>query len=130
MSEQSRFLTQKEVSQITAIPRASLYDKIGRGEFPRPIKVGVRMSRWSRREVEAWCDAMEARLWGLHMALERGWDGADPGVETDLEALRLAAEVFEAIDPPEVSEPGRLAPAELGHCTESLNVIGPPRGDR
>ena len=73
---------------------------------------------------------IQARLWGLHMALERGWDGADPGVETDLEALRLAAEVFEAIDPPEVSEPGRLAPAELGHCTESLNVIGPPRGDR
>ena len=61
MSEQSRFLTQKAVSQITAIPRASLYDKIGRGEFPRPIKVGARMSRWSRREVEAWCDAMEAR---------------------------------------------------------------------
>ena len=26
------------------------------------------------------------------MALEREWDGADPGVETDLEALRLAAE--------------------------------------
>ena len=73
---------------------------------------------------------IQARLWGLHMALEREWDGADPGVETDLEALRLAAEVFEAIDLPETSAPGRLAPAGLGDCTESLRVTGPPRGDR
>ena len=73
---------------------------------------------------------VQARLWGLRVALEREWDGADPGVETDLEALRLAAEVFEAIDPPETSEPGRLAPAGLGTCTESLRVAGPPRGDR
>ena len=73
---------------------------------------------------------IQARLRGLHMALEREWDGADPSVETDLEALRLAAEVFEAIDPQETSEPGCLAPAGLGNCTESLRVTGPPRGDR
>jgi len=43
---------------------------------------------------------IQARLWGLHADLEREWDGADPGIETDLQALRLAANVFEAIDPP------------------------------
>ena len=43
---------------------------------------------------------IQARLWGLHADLEREWDGADPGIATDLQALRLAANVFEAIDSP------------------------------
>ena len=43
---------------------------------------------------------IQARLWGLHADLEHEWDGTDPGIETDLKALRLAANVFEAIDLP------------------------------
>ena len=43
---------------------------------------------------------IQARLWGLLAQLEREWDGVDAGVETDLEALRLAAEVVAAIDDP------------------------------
>ena len=41
---------------------------------------------------------VQARLWDIRMRLEKEWDGADPGIEDDMEALRVAADVLQALD--------------------------------
>ena len=42
--------------------------------------------------------AAQARLWDIREGIEREWDGADAGIEADLEALRIAADVLQAFD--------------------------------
>ena len=48
------FMVQAEVLAAVSMSRSSLYLYISRGEFPKPKKIGKRMARWSRQEVEAW----------------------------------------------------------------------------
>ena len=36
-----------------------VYRMIRRGEFPRPIRIGIRAARWRADEVEAWIDGRE-----------------------------------------------------------------------
>lgn len=47
-------LRRKEVEARTGLPRSSLYELIGRGEFPRPIRLGERSVAWIDSEVDAW----------------------------------------------------------------------------
>lgn len=48
------FMSQAEVLAAVCMSKSSLYLYINRGEFPRPKKLGMRMARWARQEVEAW----------------------------------------------------------------------------
>ena len=48
------FMVQAEVLAAVSMSKSSLYLYISRGEFPKPKKIGKRMARWSRQEVEAW----------------------------------------------------------------------------
>ena len=43
-----RILRRAEVEQTTGLPRATIYDKIAKGMFPRPIKLGERSGRLAR----------------------------------------------------------------------------------
>jgi prophage regulatory protein len=50
------------VKQKTGQSRSTIYDKVQRGEFPAPVKLGERAVGWVEAEVEAWVkDRIEAR---------------------------------------------------------------------
>ena len=46
-----------EVRQRTRLSRSELYRRICAGTFPRPIKLGERVSAWAENEVTAWIAA-------------------------------------------------------------------------
>lgn len=49
-----RILRQREVERITGLPRASLYDRIRAGDFPRQVRLSPRAVGWVEAEVAAW----------------------------------------------------------------------------
>ena len=49
-----RILRRAEVEQATGLPRATIYDKISKGMFPRPIKLGERSVGWLATEITEW----------------------------------------------------------------------------
>lgn len=42
------------------ISRSTIYEMIGRGEFPAPVKLGARAVGWRRRDIEAWLESRPA----------------------------------------------------------------------
>jgi prophage regulatory protein len=67
-----RILRRAEVEQTTGLPRATIYDKIARGAFPRPIKLGVRSVGWLETEIFAWQNARIAERDGPMAHGKRG----------------------------------------------------------
>ncbi|MER8683953.1 AlpA family phage regulatory protein [Mesorhizobium sp. M1405] len=57
-------LRRDAVERISGLPRSTLYAKIASGEFPRPIKIGVRSVGWLEQDVAAW----QARCIGARAA--------------------------------------------------------------
>ena len=53
----SKVLKLKEVIKKSALSKSSLYEKIKRGTFPAPIKLGERASGWIDDEVDEWIEA-------------------------------------------------------------------------
>ena len=51
----------KEIKAQTKIPASTVYFHIREGLFPKPIKIGERMSAWLQSEVDA---IMNARIAG------------------------------------------------------------------
>lgn len=49
-----RILRRAEVEKLTGLPRATIYDKIAKGVFPRPIKLGERSVGWLETEILVW----------------------------------------------------------------------------
>jgi prophage regulatory protein len=49
--------TIRTVQAITALGRTKIYDLIRKGDFPAPIKLGARTSRWPAAVIEAWVKA-------------------------------------------------------------------------
>lgn len=47
-------ITIKEVERSVGHKKSFIYDRISKGEFPPPKKLGTRTSRWIRGEVEEW----------------------------------------------------------------------------
>ena len=54
MHSTDRLLKIDEVVAMVALSESSIYRKMERGEFPHPIKVGVRAVRWWLSEILAW----------------------------------------------------------------------------
>jgi prophage regulatory protein len=50
-NQPTRILRRAEVLRITGMSRSSLYDRIARGEFPRPRKLGPRAVGWRDNEI-------------------------------------------------------------------------------
>lgn len=40
--------------------RAAIYEKVARGEFPRPIRLGARAVAWLESDLDAWIAARAA----------------------------------------------------------------------
>lgn len=52
------WLRQKDIAKKKGLPKATMYDMIRDGKFPKPLKMG-RMSFWDESEVD---QAMKANL--------------------------------------------------------------------
>ena len=60
--EKLSILRRKQVEKRTGLSRSTIYLRIQKGTFPRPINLGVRAVGWLVNEVEAWLVArMEIR---------------------------------------------------------------------
>jgi prophage regulatory protein len=49
-----KILRRAEVEQATGLPRATIYDRISKGSFPRPIKLSARSVGWLEAEIIEW----------------------------------------------------------------------------
>ena len=47
-------LRRKEVEQLTALSRSRIYDLMGKGEFPLPVRLGSMSVAWASTEIDAW----------------------------------------------------------------------------
>ena len=47
-------LKRREVERRTGLPRSTLYARMAAGEFPKPIKTGLRGVAWLESEVGDW----------------------------------------------------------------------------
>ncbi|PTT86601.1 transcriptional regulator [Pelomonas sp. HMWF004] len=47
----------KTVTQATGLSAATLYRKLAAGEFPEPVRLGTRCTRWKAADVRAWIQA-------------------------------------------------------------------------
>lgn len=56
----NKILRKPEVVEKTGLANSTLYAAIARGEFPAPLKLGVRASGWLESEVEAWLESRVA----------------------------------------------------------------------
>src|SRR3546814_9400490 len=54
MQEPVSLLRLPEVKRRVGLSRSTIYARIGRGEFPRPINLGAAVSAWDSREIDRW----------------------------------------------------------------------------
>ena len=54
MHDSRSLLRRPEVEALTTLSRSSLYKMMREGNFPEPIRVGLRAVRWRACEVKDW----------------------------------------------------------------------------
>jgi prophage regulatory protein len=52
--EKLSILRRKQVEKRTGLSRSTIYLRIQKGTFPRPINLGTRAVGWLENEIEAW----------------------------------------------------------------------------
>lgn len=50
------FLRRRQVEARTGLPRSTIYDRMKKGSFPKPINLGKRTVAWVDADVEAWME--------------------------------------------------------------------------
>ena len=59
MSE-TRLIRVPAVLERVGVKRSKLYAMVKAGEFPRPVKIGPKVSAWKVADVERWIDGQAA----------------------------------------------------------------------
>jgi predicted DNA-binding transcriptional regulator AlpA len=54
--EHARLLRLPEVMRLTGLSRSTIYQLASTLDFPKPVKLGRRISAWLAREVTEWID--------------------------------------------------------------------------
>ena len=49
-----------DVTRVVGVSRSTIYLMISRGEFPRPVKISARTSRWRASDIEKWVEGLAA----------------------------------------------------------------------
>jgi prophage regulatory protein len=49
-------IPRRRVTEITGLERSALYERIKRGTFPKPIRVGSAAVRWQLAEIVEWVE--------------------------------------------------------------------------
>ena len=60
MAHPTQLIDLNTIIARTGMSRMTLYRRMTSGEFPRPIKLGPRMNRWTEGDLEAWIMARAA----------------------------------------------------------------------
>ena len=55
-----RLLRRPEVEALTGLARATIYQRMAMGDFPRPVKIGRRAVAWPRSVIDEWIEARKA----------------------------------------------------------------------
>lgn len=55
-----KLIRRKEVESITGLSRSSIYAMIARGDFPKPIKIGVQAVAWQESAIQDWISSRVA----------------------------------------------------------------------
>lgn len=58
-AEKNALLRRPLVSELTGLPRSTLYDYIRRGLFPAPVRLGARSVAWHSHQVLAWIESRQ-----------------------------------------------------------------------
>ena len=66
IDQENRLLRIDEVLGIVGVSKSVLYEMIGRGQFPRPVRISLRAVGWRRREIDEWLES-------LPPASEKNW---------------------------------------------------------
>ena len=53
-NSKSKILRRKQVIARTGMARSTIYDHMRRGDFPTPVRLGVKIVGWLESEIEAW----------------------------------------------------------------------------
>ena len=54
-----RILRVREVVDLVGMHRSTLYKMMGRGEFPRPLRIGPNSRGWRQSDIDAWLANLE-----------------------------------------------------------------------
>ena len=54
MTKPSKLLSREEVERRTSLTRGAIYERLRRGTFPAPVKLGARRRAWLEAEIDAW----------------------------------------------------------------------------
>ena len=54
-----KLLRVPEVEDLTAMKKSKLYDLVKQGQFPAPVRIGLRAVRWRLSAVQKWIDGLE-----------------------------------------------------------------------
>lgn len=52
----------KTVADATGLSSATIYRKLAAGDFPKPVRMGARCTRWKAADVRAWIQAQGGDL--------------------------------------------------------------------
>lgn len=53
----NKLLRLPDVIEATGLSRSAVYARIQTGDFPAPVKIGVRAAAWPANEVASWIEA-------------------------------------------------------------------------
>ena len=51
-----RLMRRSQVEEIAGLSRSSIYRRMQKGEFPRPVKIGSTAVRWKESDIFAWLE--------------------------------------------------------------------------
>lgn len=64
------FMSQSDVAKAVGLSRQELWRRRQRGEFPQPVKLGIRRVGYLKTEIDAWCAARVAARDSIHQSKE------------------------------------------------------------
>ena len=51
---QNRILRRPEVEKLVGLSRATIYERMSEGTFPKPLPLGGRLVGWLERDIQDW----------------------------------------------------------------------------
>ncbi|MFH1885211.1 MAG: AlpA family transcriptional regulator [Pseudomonadota bacterium] len=57
-----RLLRRPDVESLTGLGRSAIYQKVAAGDFPPPVRLGLRAVAWREAEVLEWIEARPAAV--------------------------------------------------------------------
>lgn len=52
-------MTARDVMAAVRLSRATIYNLLAAGEFPRPVRIGSKSVRWRASDIAAWVDSLQ-----------------------------------------------------------------------